>query len=338
MRVSCLSYLILLVIMSIMLIINTNYCGLDADKHTMRLRNVTYPIAQKGYIEVGKTDTWYNDTKDDFQPFDPNNERLNLEPIDNSLTLSTIDNFPLAVVINATMGGENEIVDLTFTDQNVISVEDNGASFDIVIGNEKRKRLVTPEPWFNFDFWSGNTTGIRYNYTRAEPKRMLGKCMRNAFLSNGKQWYLANITDPESITPTWFVDMSVISEAPQSCSMDYDVTIKVHKYFCFQPFLVRQVPKQMVNFTNITQLNGEIIVDFTSDRLEGDCGYNFDGASVDKIWLTGLNKPNDYINITVGEHASNVQFFVPSKSEYSFYGLSGNASQGTTLEMIQSQV
>lgn len=78
MRVSCLSYLILLVIMSIMLIINTNYCGLDADRHTMRLRNVTYPIAQKGYISTGPKSTWYNDTgiEDDFEEFDPSDESL----------------------------------------------------------------------------------------------------------------------------------------------------------------------------------------------------------------------------------------------------------------------
>lgn len=90
--------------------------------------------------------------------------------------------------------------------------------------------------------------------------------------------------------------------------MDYDVTIKVHKYFCFQPFLVRQVPKQMINFNNITQLNGEVIVDFTNDRLEGDCGYYFDGATVDRIWLTALNTLDEekYINVTVGEHESNV--------------------------------
>lgn len=114
--------------------------------------------------------------------------------------------------MNATMGGENEIVNLTFTDQNVISVEDNGASFDIVIGNKKRKRLVTPEPWFNFDFWAGNTTGIRYNYT--DTNKQSRKCMKTAIDAGNNSWFLANYLEPSSITPTWFVDMSVISEAP----------------------------------------------------------------------------------------------------------------------------
>ena len=77
MRVSCLSYLVLLVIMSIMLIINTNYCGLDANRHTMRLRNVTYPIAQKGHIETGAWDTHYDELKDEFDVFKP--ETMNLK-------------------------------------------------------------------------------------------------------------------------------------------------------------------------------------------------------------------------------------------------------------------
>ena len=335
MRVSCLSYLILLVIMSTMLIINTNYCGLDANRHTMRLRNVTYPIAQKGHNEIGEWPTPYEGVTDMFTNFMPDDENLKLQQIDSGFTLSTIDNFPLGIVMNATMGGENEIVNLTFTDQNIISVEDNGASFDIVIGNKKRKRLVTPEPWFNFDFWAGNTTGVRYNYT--DLSSLSRKCMRNAIDNDNHQWFLADIQKPESITPVWFVDMSVISEAPQSCSTDYDVTIKVHKYFCYQPFIVRQVPKQMINFTNITQLNGEVIIDFVNERNVGDCGYYFDGASVDRIWLTALNEAT-YLNVTVGEHTSNVEFFVPSQENYSFYGLSGNASHGTQLQMIQSKV
>lgn len=53
------------------------------------------------------------------------------------------NNFPMAVLLNWTADGDNEINRLSFAPQTNISSKDNGASFDIELTNPKRKRVST---------------------------------------------------------------------------------------------------------------------------------------------------------------------------------------------------
>lgn len=109
----------------------------------------------------------------------------------------------------------------------------------MVLTNPKRKRITTPPPWFNRDYW--NNTRMRLNYVPGDDNKPgLSICSGSMHLENGSTWAIADATSPLSQLPMWFVDMSSIVQAPQLlCTSDYDVDVLLHPYFCFSPLLVR---------------------------------------------------------------------------------------------------
>lgn len=157
-------YLIMLGITVIFMVVNNYSCGLDANQHTIRMRNVTTPVNSHGF--VGETRR-----KEVFPTYDANEDTVeymnfttksNLQLVNMSAGLE-IDEFPLQVLLNYTQSEDQKINALYLHDGPNVSVEDNGAAFDIVLENPKRKRVITQEPWFNFDYWLNPS--VQYNLT-----------------------------------------------------------------------------------------------------------------------------------------------------------------------------
>ena len=82
--------------------------------------------------------------------------------ISHKIINTTVTQFPLSLIVNYTVGGKNSMQNLTFTSKTTTDVADNGAAFDILLSNPKRKRLATSEAWFDFDYWSPD--GMTLNY------------------------------------------------------------------------------------------------------------------------------------------------------------------------------
>jgi len=70
--------------------------------------------------------------------------------ISHNVTTTAAQAFPLSLVLNYTSAGDNEISSLNFESKTAQKI-DEGAVFDIQIGNSMRKNGKTLESWFNFD-------------------------------------------------------------------------------------------------------------------------------------------------------------------------------------------
>ena len=65
-------------------------------------------------------------------------------------------------MVNYTRAGKNELENVSFSPKTEVNPEDEGAVFDIVIGNPGRNRLEIPPAWFNFDYWTSDGLPITY--------------------------------------------------------------------------------------------------------------------------------------------------------------------------------
>lgn len=229
MRASAVAYALLVAVVAVLLGINVHMCGLDAPTHTLRMRNVTYPTGYQGLTTETTQDypTYMEGVSDRLR-------RLEFSIEKNEYTISDFDNqtvagklvrlqpsddvafgnFPLALVLNFTLRDDNEIRRLSFAAKEDVAQVDNGASFDIVLTNPKRKRITTPPPWFNRDYW--NNTRMRLNYVlndNGDPH--LSICSGSMHLENGSSWAVADASSPITQLPLWFVDMSSIVQASQ---------------------------------------------------------------------------------------------------------------------------
>lgn len=254
-RACFVAYVALAAVVAVLLSINVHMCGLDAATHTLRMRNVTYPTGYRGITTHDKTTfpTYMQGVTDELRrlEFAVDGERFDITHFNGSAISgeylvkfnSSVDisfgNFPLALVLNFTLQGQNEIRQLVFSTKEATDIADNGASFDVVLTNPKRKRITTPSPWFNRDYW--NNTKLRLNYVDDNNNSgHLSICSGSMHLENGSVWRVANSSSPLTQLPLWFVDMSSIVQAPQAiCTADYDVDVLLHPYFCFSPLLVR---------------------------------------------------------------------------------------------------
>lgn len=81
------------------------------------------------------------------------------------ITAVDVRQFSLSLIINYTVGGQNNIKKLNFDAKadNATTTADNGAAFDILISNDKRKRLATNEAWFDFDHWQTDGMALKYD-------------------------------------------------------------------------------------------------------------------------------------------------------------------------------
>ncbi|CAL6035057.1 Conserved_hypothetical protein [Hexamita inflata] len=148
------------------------------------------------------------------------------------------------------------------------------------------------------------------------------------------KWYLADSRDKFSQIPLWFVDMRTLSQADVNCAGDYGVTFKLQKFFCFSPLLIRQVPSQMVKFSDI-ELNSEIIVDFDNTVSNEQVGYEIKNSAVNRIWLTKASADG---TIKLDLHNANATFYIPKNNKISFFAQSGNISTPEIpMELYQTE-
>ena len=94
------------------------------------------------------------------------NETVNGVNLSHNITNTSVDQFPLSLVVNYTAAGDNEIHGLNFTYRNFTDYADNGSAFDIVIDNPKRKNAKTREAWFDFDEYANDGLVLIYNGTQ----------------------------------------------------------------------------------------------------------------------------------------------------------------------------
>lgn len=128
-RACAIAYVVLVAVVAVMLAINVNMCGLDAATHTLRMRNVTYPTGYQGLTtKQGSTYPTYMDgVSDRLRQLEFSVETNEYTPTDfdgqtatgklvrfKSSEDITFGNFPLALVMNFTMQGDNEIHRLSF--------------------------------------------------------------------------------------------------------------------------------------------------------------------------------------------------------------------------------
>ncbi|CAL5998077.1 Conserved_hypothetical protein [Hexamita inflata] len=343
-KYSILLYICVAAITAAMLSINIHVCGLDASTHTLRMRKVMYPITATGLTSSDTTPNiykTYDDLNDTVRFFAFNQVIDNLaqyELIQNTTSIS-IPDFPLALVFNFTYAPKIAISSISFTTKNASSLvtEDNGAAFEIVIDNPKRTRMQISEPWFNFDYWFN--VNERYNYfskgTNQPGPNVNKMCGTNFDYSDGTgKWYLADSRDKFSQIPLWFVDMRTLSQADVNCAGDYGVTFKLQKFFCFSPLLIRQVPSQIVKFTDI-ELNSEIIVDFDNTVSNEQVGYEIKNSAVNRIWLTKASADG---TIKMDLYNANATFYIPKNDKISFFAQSGNISTPEIpMELYQTE-
>ncbi|CAL6094048.1 Conserved_hypothetical protein [Hexamita inflata] len=344
-KYSILLYICVAAITAAMLSINIHVCGLDASTHTLRMRKVVYPITATGLTAKQNADgvyKTYENLQDTVKFFDFNiydsDTQAKYELIPNTTQIS-IPDFPLALVFNFTYAPKIAISSISFTTKNASSLvtEDNGAAFEIQIDNPKRTRMQISEPWFNFDYWFN--VNERYNYldknlNTAGPN-VNKMCGTNFDYTDGSgKWYLADSRDKFSQFPLWFVDMRTLSQADVNCAGDYGVTFKLQQFFCFSPLLIRQVPSQMVTFTDI-ELNSEIIVDFDNTVNNDQVVYTIQNSAVNRIWLTKASADG---TIKLDLHNSNATFYIPKYNEISFFAQSGNISTPEIpMELYQTE-
>lgn len=72
---------------------------------------------------------------------------------------------PVSLVLNNTASPFNTISSVTFTGVDTLNTKDNGARLDIELQNPRRKRISTPPPWFNTQYW---LDGFRHNASGVE--------------------------------------------------------------------------------------------------------------------------------------------------------------------------
>lgn len=354
---STIVYFVLLLVVAIMLAVNVNACGLDANKHVMRMREVTYPVTKEGLVDnvTYKTyDPTFNDTVK-YMPINTSqsialidqisfealfsskyNETVNGVNISRNVTNTSVDQFPLSLVLNYTASGDNEIQGLNFTLRNFTDYADNGSAFDIVIDNPKRKNAKTREAWFNFDEYSSDGLVLIYNGTSVS-KTCRSFTFTNITSVNGTDspnsttnWVYADSRSNLSTFPLWFIGLENLTAASPDCSKDYWVNIELQSFFCFSPFLVRNVPYQPVTFANIQQY-GDFIIDFEEGFDYGkinDAAYVFQNASLDNLWLTSAKSGT----LMVNSSGSNISFYVPKQGLISFYGIGGAALSKTSAQ------
>ncbi|CAL5998079.1 Conserved_hypothetical protein [Hexamita inflata] len=326
-----------------MLFINVKICGLDAPQHIIRMRNNTYPITATGFTSQSSTPATYpsydglTDTVTHFVW--TKSDALNQFALFDNTTSITINQFPLAVVLNYTHNNTNDISQLSFKTKTTTQTEDNGAVFDIKISNQKHKRIQTNEPWFNFDYWYN--VNERYNYVLKADLTTPGTdlhqlCGTGFSLQNGSKWNLADSRNQLSIIPMWYIGLEDAIGSTKSCASDYDIEISINKWFCFAPLIVRQVPYHVVQMDEVI-MDSDIIVDFSpvhpADTL---LGYNISQSIINRFWLTKHNANKEiYLNIS----QSTVKFFISSSPLISFYGQSGNKTTATNpIELYQTEV
>ncbi|CAL6043867.1 Conserved_hypothetical protein [Hexamita inflata] len=334
---SLILYLFLVAATSAMLSLNIYKCGLDAPVHTMRMRNSTYPVTQTGLTSSQSApdthDTYDADLQDVtsfFTPASYSRADAKLTQINTSVIAGQ---FPLALVLNYTASVNVSIQSLSFLQSDLLTSEDNGARLDIDVSNVKRTRVITNESWFNFDYWADNST--RFNYTSANglaagprPMELCGQHMAS------QNWFNADQRDPASVIPLWFIDLGTLINAKPGCQdATYSMTVRLDKWFCFSPLLIRDVPKQTVYFENLT-LTSEVIVDFNLDRVSGGTlGYSIRDSNIKRIWLT---KHDANKEIYVYANNSIVTFYVPKiiGNQITFYGLSGRKNTNESANEI----
>ncbi|CAL6026368.1 Conserved_hypothetical protein [Hexamita inflata] len=325
-KITSITYLVYLIVASVLLIFNTSFCGMDAPSHTLRLRNVTYPITYEGLTASSTTNSTYpvyNGQQDTVFFFDPS-KSTSLQLLSNE-TVFRMDRFPLALVLNYTQSGKNEISQLVFGDKTNPSIEDNGAAFDIVVSNPKRKRFTTAESFFNFNYWAKREQ--RYNYTG---NGKTGICSSAFQSQNNEFWRVANTREPETTVSLWFVSLDSLTASKEACSDDYRVHVLTSEYFCFSPMLIREVPFHTVLFNGSHQTS-EIIVDFNKKAADSKIGFKFIDSKVSRIWLTKANS-DDTIDVSVQN--SEVVFYIPKNEEVKFYGVTGNRTTSSNSQEL----
>lgn len=121
-------------------------------------------------------------------------------------------------------------------------MEDNGAAFDIVLENPKRKRVITQEPWFNFDYWLNPSVQYNLTSTGSSIEQKCGQSFMANVSNEMLSWKLASSQSSDSIVPMYYISLENMTTKHQSgsCAVsEYKVDLYLNDWFCFSPLLIR---------------------------------------------------------------------------------------------------
>lgn len=269
MTTSCLVFsLIVFVLAGAFFALDMLTCGMQGAEHKLRLRNTTLDTFDTGYNTLGVHGSYFTPSADEFTLY--NGDGV-ISRNGTQETFLDLVSFPVGLVVNDTYelygmrteeNGEASIDSVSFSSlvfgpPKDPTVTDNGAKFNVNIGNPSRKRLASRVPWFNFGYWTPavflrntfeNGTGPRYRVPFPD------RCNIEPAVSS-----LSNASN----IPLWMVPLrSANWHQYPGCRQDYDLSFAPCSWFCFSPFLIREIRKTNRLTFEGTVFNGLLIPDF----------------------------------------------------------------------------